>query len=378
MESTQSPSVKKREPNFELLRVIAMLMIITLHYNSHSDALLQLGVPASAVNIFANIMESVVITGLNVYVLLSGYFLSKGKVKLSRIVNLICQVYFYTLVISLVMAAVGASSGVRYSSLYKLVEYIFPISSEHYWFVTAYVIMYVLAPVMNAAVEKLTRKQMKTVILLLLIWFCFVKSVVPVLFPTDHFGYDYGWFICLYLIAAYIRKYNVVLFYNARNSALVFLISCAVIATMSISLYYINFNWGGFAHFQEVPFNLNFFFTLTGSLGLFSFFRFYKMRENKAADVVRFMGPLTFGVYLLHMHVEIRDRWVEWMEHLIGEVPMYSVPLFAWHAIRSIVIVFLAGIFVDWIRKMIFDYVGRVMHDTWLFKKVRQLDEELD
>ncbi|WP_022765761.1 acyltransferase [Butyrivibrio sp. XPD2006] len=378
MESTQSPSVKKREPNFELLRVIAMLMIITLHYNTHSDALLHLGVPASAVNIFANIMEAFVITGVNVYVLLSGFFLSKGKVKMSRIITLICQVYFYTLIISIVMAAVGASSGVKYDSLYKAVEYIFPISSEHYWFVTAYIIMYVLAPVMNAAVERLTRKQMKTVIFMLLTCFCFVKSVVPVLFPTDHFGYDYGWFICLYLIAAYVRKYNVVLFYNARNSALVFLISCAVIATMSISLYYINFNWGGFAHFQEVPFNLNFFFTLTGSLGLFSFFRFFRMRENRAADVVRFLGPLTFGVYLLHMHVEIRDRWVEWMEHLIGEVPMYSVPLFAWHAIRSIVIVFLAGIFVDWIRKMIFDYVGRVMHDTWLFKKVRQLDEELD
>ena len=90
MESTQSSSAKKREPNFELLRVVAMLMIITLHYNTHSDAMLQLGVPASAVNIFANIMESVVITGLNVYVLLSGYFLSKGKVKLSRIVTLIC------------------------------------------------------------------------------------------------------------------------------------------------------------------------------------------------------------------------------------------------------------------------------------------------
>ena len=378
MEGTTALETKKRNPSFELLRVIAMLMIITLHYNTQAGVLLQLGIPATAVNIFANIMEAFALTGLNVYVLISGFFLSKGKVRFSRIITLICQVYFYTIIISAVMAVVGASSVGRYNSLYKIVEYIFPISSEHYWFVTAYVIMYVLAPVMNAAVEKLSRKQIKTVIIFLLIWFCFVKSVVPVLFPTDHFGYDYGWFICLYLIAAYIRKYDVVLFYNSWNSALVFIISCAAIATMSISLYYINLNWGGFAHFQEVPFNLNFFFTLTGSLGLFSFFRFFKMRENRAADVVRFLGPLTFGVYLIHMHVEIRDRWLVWIEHLIGEVPTYSVPLFAWHAVRSILIVFAAGIFVDWIRKMIFDYIGRVMHDTWLFKTVRKLDEELD
>ena len=110
-----SLSVKKRNPSFELLRVIAMLMILTLHYNIHAEVLLQLGIPAAAVNLFANIMEAFAITGLNVYVLISGYFLSKGKVKLSRIITLICQVYFYTLIISLVMQAVGASSGVRYA-----------------------------------------------------------------------------------------------------------------------------------------------------------------------------------------------------------------------------------------------------------------------
>lgn len=368
---------KKRNPSFELLRIVAMLMIIVLHYNTQTGALLQLGLPATGVSVFANVMESFCITGLNTYVLISGFFLSRGKVRISRLLQLICQVYFYTIAISLAMMVVGTYALHTGNSLYKMVQYIFPISSEHYWFVTAYVIMYVLAPVMNAAVDKLSRKQMKAVILLLLVWFCFIKSVVPVLFPTDKFGYEYGWFICLYLIAAYIRKYDVVLFYNAGKSALVFVLSCLASATMSISLYYINYNWGGFSHFQEVPFNQNFIFTLTGSLGLFSFFRFYKMRENKAADVVRFVGPLTFGVYLVHMHVEIRDRWVEWMEHLLGPVPFHSVPLFALHAICSVIIVFIAGVFVDWIRKMIFEFLGRLLKDTWLFKKIRQLDEEL-
>ncbi len=377
MEGAQGTLSKKRNPSFELLRIVAMLMIVTLHYNSQTGALLQLGLPATGVGVFANVMESFCITGLNTYVLLSGFFLSKGSPRISRLLQLICQVYFYTILISLAMMLVGTYVLHTDNSVYKLVQYIFPISSEHYWFVTAYVIMYALSPVMNAAVDKLSRKQLKIVILLLLTWFCFIKSVVPVLFPTDKFGYEYGWFICLYLIAAYIRKYDVVLFYTAGKSALVFVLSCCVLATMSISLYYINYNWGILAHYSEVPFNFNFFFTLTGSLGLFSFFRFYKMRENKAADVVRFVGPLTFGVYLVHMHVEIRDRWVEWMNHLLGPVPYHSVPLFAWHAFCSIIIVFIAGIFVDWIRKMIFEFVARILENTRLFKKIKALDEEL-
>jgi surface polysaccharide O-acyltransferase-like enzyme len=377
MGNTTDVSVKKRNPGFELLRIIAMLMILMLHYNGSCRVLLQLGLPATGVNIFANVIESFAISGINTYVLISGFFLSKSSVKVSRILKLICQVYFYTFLVSIVMSLVGANDIFRGGSLYRLVEYLFPISSEHYWFVTAYVIMYVLAPVMNAAMEHLTRKQAKIVILGMLTWFCFIKSVVPVLFPTDKFGYDYGWFICLYLIAAYIRRYDVRLFYSAKTSLMVYVLSSLAIATMSISLYYINYNWGGFAHFQEVPFNYNFILTLTASLGLFSFFRYFHMRENRAADVVRIVGPLTFGVYLLHMHVEIRENWVSWISGFIGEVPTYSVPKFAWHALLTIIIVFVAGIFVDFIRKIVFDYVGRVLKDTRLFKKIRQLDEDL-
>ncbi len=367
----------KRNANFELLRVIAMLMILVLHYNSHTGMLLSLGVPATGVQIFATILESLSITGVNVYVFLSGYFLSQSKIRLSKVLQLICQVYFYTILVSLAMMLVGTYTVHSGDSVYKLTQYLFPISSEHYWFVTAYVIMYVMAPILNAAVAALSRKQLKAVIIGLLIWFCVIKSFVPVMFVTDHYGYDYGWFICLYLIAAYVRKYDVTLFYNGKRSFMVFIFSCFIIASMSILFHYINLKHGGFNYYSDVPFHLNYIFTLTGSLGLFSCFRFYSMREGRFADVIRFIAPLTFGVYLLHMHLEIKDRWINWMESLFGSVPADSVLLYGWHLLRSIVVVFCAGLFVDWIRKTIFSYVGRVMENTWLFRKIRQLDEDL-
>lgn len=368
---------KKRNANFELLRIVAMIMIIALHYNAHCDTLLHLGIPATGVEVYATIIEAFCITGLNTYIFISGYFLSNSKVRPSRALQLICQVYFYTILISLVMMITGTYVVRSNDSVYKIVQYVFPITSEHYWFVTAYIIMYVLSPVMNAAIHNLTRKQMKTVIIGLLIWFTIIKSFVPVMFVTDHWGYDFGWFIVLYLIAAYIRKYDVKVFYNAFNSAVVFFVSCIVIAIMKFLIHYINLTRGGLVYYFDVPFHLNFFFTLTGSLGLFSFFRYYRVKENKAADVIRFLAPFTFGVYLLHMHIEMKDRWVEWIEHIIGEVPTDSVPGYALHLLASIVIIFLAGVFVDWVRKMIFEYIGRVLHNTWLFKKIRQWDESV-
>lgn len=368
---------KKRNANFELLRIVAMLMIIPLHYNSHAGVLLELGVPATKVQLFATLLESFCITGLNTYVFLSGYFLSQSKIRPSRILQLIAQVYFYTIVISVAMIAVGTFVVHSGNSVFKTVQYLFPISSEHYWFVTAYLIMYVFAPIMNAAVETLSRKQLKWSILGLLLWFSFIKSVVPVMFVTDHYGYDFGWFLCLYLIAAYVRKYEITLFGDARKSALVFVGSCLMIFLACVVTHFINLKTGRLNYFTDVPIHLNFIFTLTGSLGLFSMLRFYKMKESWFADVVRFAAPLTFGVYLVHMHLEIRDRWVGWMENLLGPVSKDSILLYSFHLVRSVLIVFLAGVFVDWIRKTVFDFLGRVLHDTWLFKKIRQWDEDL-
>ncbi|MBO4457993.1 MAG: acyltransferase [Butyrivibrio sp.] len=374
---------QKRNASIELLRIIAMLMIVALHYNYYTRALLGAKEPvnrispSAGIQIFATIVESFCVTGVNVYVFITGYYLSKAKVKLSKVFRLICQVYFYTFLVSLVMMSVGTSVVKEDDSIFKTVQYLFPISSEHYWFVTAYVIMYVLAPVMNAAVRTLSRKQLKAVITGLLIWFCFVKSIVPVLFVTDKMGYDFGWFVCVYLIAAYVREYDVVLFHTAKKSALVYLISCLMIAATSISFYYISVKLNKFNYYASVPFHYNYIFTLTGSLGLFSLFRFYRMKENVFADVVRVAGPLTLGVYLLHMHVEIKDEWLIWLEGIVGEVPLESVPMFALHMILCILMIFGAGIFVDWIRKMIFDFFGRVLHDTKLFKAIRRWDEEL-
>lgn len=374
---SQSITKKKRDANIELLRIVAMLMIITLHFNIHSKALLVLGEPASNVQIFATVLEAIAITGVNVYVLISGYYLSSSKVRLSKVLLLILQVYFYTLLISGAMMIVGAYSVKPEDKLDRALRYLFPISSEHYWFVTAYVIMYVLAPVMNAAVNTLKRKQLKTVIIGLLTWFCFIKSIVPVKFGTDRMGYDFGWFICLYLIAAYIRKYNIVLFRDAKKSALVYLISVVVIAAFSLVFYKINFDTGNFNYYAEVPCHYNFFFALTGALGLFSVFRFMRLKENLLADVIRIIAPYTLGVYLLHMHFEIADRWVEWIEHIIGETPLDNVLTFFIHLVVSVLIVFFAGIFVDWIRKYIFNFFGRVLGDTRLFRLIKRVDDDL-
>ena len=51
------------------------------------------------------------------------------------------------------------------------------------------------------------------------------------------------------------------------------------------------------------------------------------------------------------------------------------MPFFLWELICCAVILFGAGIFIDWIRSMLFAGVRRILGKTVLFEKIRKLDE---
>ena len=65
---------EKRMANYELLRILAMIMVVTLHFLSHSDRLIALGVPLDGVRIIGSLLEAFCLVAVNVYLLISGYF----------------------------------------------------------------------------------------------------------------------------------------------------------------------------------------------------------------------------------------------------------------------------------------------------------------
>ena len=200
----------KRQANYELLRILAMLMVVVMHFLSHTGALPAAGagrLPGER-EIFGVLLESFCIVAVNVYVLLSGFFLSEKAFSFRRLGRLWLQILFYTLLIPPALALLGKLSWREALDPYHLWTCLFPVESGHYWFATAYVVMLLFSPLLNAAVRALSRRQLKAVVLCLLAFFCFGKSLSVLPFGTDRYGYDFGWFCCLYLIAAYLRRYG--------------------------------------------------------------------------------------------------------------------------------------------------------------------------
>lgn len=347
----------KRQANFELLRIVAMLMIIVLHYLNKGNIIMGYMTDSSAEINTGRFIEAFCIVSVNCYVLISGYFLVESAWKPERIVTLAAQVLFYSVLIPIVLACIGVIS-FGDLSIYDWLNFVLPIEAEHYWFATAYLLMYVFAPLLAAGIRTVEKRTLQIVILVLVFYFSVWKSVLPVVIATDKYGYEYGWFLCLFLIAAYIRLYGCPVLERKTNALLLYV-------GMGIGIFLLSVVSGGlaetiktFAYYTGMPATYNHIFCLLGSVGLFMVFKNMKPWEGRAASMIVKLSPYTFGVYLLHEHILVRSEWMLWLgiEHVWGSF------LFIPHMIGCVLIVYAVGTVVDYVRARIFHVTANCIH----------------
>ncbi len=148
-----------RLSNFELLRVLAMLMVLAIHAD-----FLALGRPAPAdtaaspLNVWARVAVEVAgIVAVDVFVLISGWFGIRPSVR--GFCRFLFTCLFFSVGVNAVMWACGLPS-LQDENLHTLYA-----KMELNWFVKAYMLLYVLAPVLNAFVTTASRQTQKRVLL---------------------------------------------------------------------------------------------------------------------------------------------------------------------------------------------------------------------
>lgn len=391
---------KKRVANYELLRAVAMLMILVMHFLSYSGSLPEAGNGDSlnVVTFIGTVLEFFSIAAVNTYVLISGYFGVKGSFKPSKAVALLCQIWFYALLIPLVLklvfpvglplmpeTAVGVaglpvgtgalSAGQNIQGIYKWIWYLFPIETEHYWFATSYFLLYLLTPVLNGAARAMSRRQLQITLGGLLILFCGIKSISPVVFAFDRYGYDLAWFICVYLVAAYLRLYGCPRL--EKRGWVVYAGSSIGCIAINLGMFLLSLKSDSWAYYFSVPYHYNFLLCLTAAIGLFYGFSRLRIREGKAAMLVRRMGALCFGVYLFHEHVDLRYRWYWWIKGIVNPAGKTGAGAFFLELIVCVVILFTAGLLIDYVRSMIFKAAGSGLKMTGVCRLLNKLDGEM-
>lgn len=374
----------KRMANYELLRILAMVMVVVMHFLAHSGNLPEIEEPLSGIKAIGALLESFCLVAVNTYVFISGYFGIKSTFKPSKAVGLLCQIWFYALTIPLVLSIIGAFASIPTGAVstvastqgvYGLIQYLFPIETEHYWFATSYFMLYLLTPILNSAVKNMSKKQLQIVIGGLLILFSGIKSISPVVFAFDRYGYDLPWFICVYLVAAYLGLYGSAFW--EKKGWLIYIGSSLFGFFIGLTMWYLSQRWDRFSYYFTVPYHYNFLFCLTGAIGLFYGFSHIHIKEGRIEGGIRKLGSLCFGIYLLHEHIDLRFLWYTWIKQIVNPKGNGGFWFFFWELVFCVVILFVLGIGIEWLRKLLFScFITGVIEKTRLYKIIKELDSK--
>ena len=224
--------MKERLANMDLLRIIAMLMVLLVHADFAA-----LGAPEVKdwqVNPYGVVVRYVVemfaIVGVDVFVLLSGWFGIHFKVR--KLSELLFQVFFYSFGFFLAFAIIKGGDGIF--SL-EGIKSIFLFNSSDYWFIKAYVALYLLSPFLNSFCEKATKKELSVVLVLYLLFHIIYGWIEDASVHFTMNGTTGLSFVALYLMGRYIKLYPCCLMkMNKWNDLYVYIVISILLAVCCI------------------------------------------------------------------------------------------------------------------------------------------------
>lgn len=190
---------KQRLSNIELLRIIAITMVLMLHFNIngwHPDVLS--GCSAfSWTTLQGNLIESFCIAAVNVFVMISGYFAIKLSVK--SVLNLYIRCFIIGLITYLAYLLIAHEP----LSVSALGGRVLAFTHNHWWFVISYLGLMAISPILNMGCEALSKRTYLSVLAMLtvaIIYFGWWKHM-----EMTYGGYSLIHFIYLYIIARYLK-----------------------------------------------------------------------------------------------------------------------------------------------------------------------------
>lgn len=219
---------KERNSNFELMRIITMFMIVLWHFIRNGPMPQHIDGSLKIILIFLNALIEIHICS---FVLLSGYFQYNKKMKLSKVITLNNSIWFYKALIPIILISLGLVSIDKITFL-KLLS---PIPHKDYWYMTTYLILYLISPLLNIIIENTNKRQHKLIIIMLILLFCILSIVTNEEFYKMNYGYSLTNFIMLYFIGSFLHKYPIEksTIFKSKNKEYIRFISIITFFTMA-------------------------------------------------------------------------------------------------------------------------------------------------
>ena len=343
----------KRDAGLDMLRILCMLMVVCIHTVGWGGLVEGALIPGTVNWYLGNAMQTLSLQAVNCFVLISGYFLCTSPFRLGKLVFTWIQAAFYSVGIYLVMSL--AHVGGMQFSLKELIKCTLVVTMDRYWFVTDYILLYCLFPILNHAIRSMNQKQHFLSCAVLLLIFSVVPNIMYVIdFSGTNNGYSLTWFCILYLIAAYFRLYVPKRIKHQKWMFSAYVVLALTICAERFVAYYVTPFIFGRVALTSLFYSYNSIVAVPCALALFQTFRGLEMKSGKSAACIRLIAPLTFAVYLIHEQDHFRPILWQWLNPAAFAQSPWMVP----YCLLCVAGIFAVCCLIEWVRQQLFRVCG--------------------
>ena len=308
-----------------------MILIVIHHISKHGGFFEN---STGFTRVVLEISNALFLPSVNVFVYVSTYLIvKKGKVGFRGYFRIYFQVLFYSL-LTFLLTWLLTKNPISFSTVIKN---FFPIIFPVFWFAGAYLLMYILSPILLKIINLLKQKQY-AIVVLVTISLVMILSAFPqaqaVLFGN---GFNTFWFCVLFLISGYQAKFGI----NLKKWQFVLIyVASSCLAYLLILKNQMNVNYSHII-------------VLIQAVSLFSLLYDINCKNKVVVWMIKHLSLCTFGIYLLHdgvyMQQVLYDRVLQ-TQNYYGAAALGYFILF-------LLLIAVSGVVVDFMRRVLFKMV---------------------
>lgn len=275
-----------RQSNIELLRIVAMVMIVASHFVVHGGFKYENEISLNSV--WITFFGSGGKLGVDIFLLISGYFsVTSKRFRYSRVIRLWLQGFFYAVGIYLALILTKA---IKFKTVDFLLNFI-PVSAQIWWFLTCFFIITLLSPLLHRMYRSLSQSTFKKALAVMTVFWILMYTVLNL----NGFANELVSMFYMYSIGAYIRLWRD----EKKNRPVVCILSAIVIMLLScgLTIGVKQIVTEDYKRFVANYFGSTSLFVAAAAVLLFIGFKNIRIGEIKWLNAI---AAATFGVYLIH------------------------------------------------------------------------------
>lgn len=348
---------KERNYGIDLLKIVAMFMIVIIHTNLHGGALTSEHLHYTQQNFFYSnysavwLLELTVFCAVNCYALITGYFNWNQNVRYYKLVSFWLQIVFYMVLVALIYSIITASiDHVVWFNAF------FPIMTYQYWYMTAYVGVFLLMPILNSYIQQTSKRK--------LVWHLGVlfvlMSVAPLFFSRNgdpfvfNSGYSTLWLVMMYLSGGIIAKCDIGKSLSKLQCFSYFVLMVLLSWAYKMSVDYFNtFAQAGIQPLRLLEYRSPAF--VLAAVFLLLLFKQIKIEHRLTQKIVLLLSNATLGVYLIHEQPLIRFNIIRGYAKDFATLP---TPQMIGAILLGALTIYLICTLIDLVRMQLFKWLN--------------------